>query len=115
MVKLTGGPQRGAPVRSVPRWNRLPQQEPREQEPAAVKVYNKNNNQSIVAPSRGTLLQTAQHVTALLAVGVIQEPFGADWAPGGSNKLWLRLICGYDLKNKRFKHLGEDLFLMIYC
>lgn len=61
MVKLTGGPQRGAPVRSVPRWNRLPQQEPREQEPAAVKVYNKNNNQPIVAPSRGTLLQTAQH------------------------------------------------------
>lgn len=70
-------------MRSDPRWNHLPQQEQREQKPAAVKVYNKNNKWAIVAPSRGTPLQTAQHVTALLVVGVIQEPSGANEAPRG--------------------------------
>lgn len=50
-------------MRSDPRWNHLPQQEPREQKPAAVKAYNKNNNWAIVALSRGTPLQTAQHVS----------------------------------------------------
>lgn len=63
-------------MRSEPRWNHLPQQEPREQKPAAVKVCNKNNNWAVVALSRGTPLPTAQHVTALPVVGVIQEPSG---------------------------------------
>lgn len=113
MVKPRRGPQRGAPVRSDPRWNRLLQHEPREQKPAAVKFYNKNNNWAIVAPSRGTVLQTAQHVTALLAVGVIQEPSGADWAPWGSKRLWLCLICGCDLFEKKNSTSGRGSVLNV--